>query len=427
MPQTQSLALFEKNPIFRYFISATTVSLLGTNIFDWSIPVYVSHKTGSVGALAMATICLTLPFILMAPLTGFIVDNFNKRKVMLCADIGQVICMLFILIYALSGIESLWPLFVAVFLAKSLMITFETVATFQLIPSLVEQQELAEANTWFLSAQRLIQILGPLAAGAFMSAFGFESCVVLNLMSFGATLYFVLSMKNLNELISSGGKEQKCESLTLRNVVASFRESTGYIWKSPLFRPFVLMMFVWNLSSLMPGTPTIVHYFMQEMKFTSVQYGVVTSLVGVIGIVGFILAGAIYRRYKFQRAFVGSGAWLAGFSTMSVLFLSHPLIMAVLFATSKAGSSVLSMGTFVLRQMNIPYAKMGGVNASLRMFFMSSAPISAGIQGIIIARYGVGTSFAIGAVCLWITMWYALRVAKAYEKCAEKWALGEAA
>src|SRR5689334_18938247 len=129
MPQTKSRSLFDKNPVFRNFIAAVTISLLGSNIFDWAIPVYIASRTDSVTALTLSLVCLQLPFLVMAPFVGFIVDNFNKRRVMLGSDIGQACCMIFLIAYGLSGAESFWPLFVAVFIAKTLMILFETVAT----------------------------------------------------------------------------------------------------------------------------------------------------------------------------------------------------------------------------------------------------------------------------------------------------------
>jgi MFS family permease len=421
MPQKQSRALFEKNPVFRNFISASTISLLGSYIFDFTIPVYIASRTQSITALALSTICLHLPFIVMAPLVGFVVDNFNKRRVMLFSDIGQVTCMIFLILYEAMGIDSLWPLFAAVFIAKTLMILFETVATFQLIPSLVTHQELGEANTWFLSAQRLIQILGPLLAGALFSAVGFSSCIAFNLLSFGATLYFVLSIKNLNELIYKAGAFKEGIPFTPGNVFRHFKDCTTYIWASPLFRPFVLMMFVWNLSSLVPGTPTIIHYFMVDNHFDPVQYALVVAFTNLMGIVGFIAATSIYRKHRFYKSFVGSGKWTVWFSTLSVIFLKYPLMAALFLAISKAGSSVLSMGTFVLRQMNIPSEKMGGVNASLRMFFMSSAPLSSALQGLIILHSGVEGALAMGALSLWVTLWYAKKVAEAYERSPLKW------
>ncbi len=409
-------SLMKRNNVFRYFLTATSVSLLGTSIFDLAIPVYVINTTHDVISLSLTNVALNLPFFLMAPLTGHLVDNFNKRRVMLGSDIGQVVCLVFLLAYLWTGHTTLWPILLTVFVAKTLMILFETVATFQLIPALVDSHDLSEANTWFLSLQRVIQIVGPLLAGILLATSGVRGCVLVNTISFGATLFFVLRMKNLNELIRNNGGFEENHSLSPRAIKNNFFESVKYIWHSPLFKPFVLMMFLWNLSPLLPSTPSMTYYFTQTHQFSEAQYGMIASFFGFVGIIGFLCAGYFYKKYDFSPTFSGSGIWLAGFAAVSLLFLNHPIALAVVFGIGRIGGSVLSMGTFFLRQTNIPKSRMGGVNACLRMFFMSSMPISALLQGYLINHFGVGTSFALGALAIIGTSYYASKTAVAYAK-----------
>jgi hypothetical protein len=78
------------------------------------------------------------------------------------------------------------------------------------------------------------------------------------------------------------------------------------------------------------------------------------------------------------------------------------------------------MGTFVLRQTQIPKAKLGGVNACIRMFFMSAAPLSALLQAFLIDHFGVWVSLVIGAACLWGALWYARAVGLAFRGGGEE-------
>jgi len=408
--------LLQSHSVFRNFLLASTVSLLGSNVFDVAIPVYVAAKTGSVYALAAATVALHLPFFLMAPLTGYLVDNFNKRKIMLYSDLGQVFCLALFIPYELLRWQPLWPLLLTVFIAKTLMILFETVATFQLVPSLVSKKELSNANAWFLSSQRLIQILGPLLAGFLMASFGITSCIAFNILSFGATLYFVLKMKNLNALLGEEKPSGQWRSITLGDIASNFTGSFRFIWSSSVFKPFVIMMFLWNLSSINPNHPTITHYFMIFKSFGAQEFTRVLTLIGTMGIIGFLMAGRVYQRFGFTNSFVGGTLWMAFFSVSSLLFFNDPLSLALGVALSKVGSSLLSMGTFYLRQTHIPKAQMGGINACLRMLFMSATPLSCFIQPILVEHLGSFWSFCFGVICLWATVYYAMSVAKAYQR-----------
>lgn len=407
-------SLLHRNGVFRNFLTATSVSLLGTSIFDLAIPVYVINTTHDVIALSLTNVALNLPFFIMAPVTGHVVDNFNKRRVMLGSDIGQVICLAFLLVYLWMGNTLLWPILLAVFVAKTLMILFETVATFQLIPALVDDRDLNEANTWFLSLQRVIQIAGPLLAGVLLATSGVRGCVLINTLSFGATLYFVLRMKNLNDLIRKHGGFLENPSLSPKAIKKNFFESIKYIWLSPLFKPFIFMMFLWNLSPLLPNTPSMTYYFTQTHHFSETEYGMIASFFGFVGIIGFLGAGYFYKKYDFSTTFSGAGIWLAIFAGFSLLFIPYPIALAVTFGLGRIGGSVLSMGTFFLRQTHIPKSKMGGVNACLRMFFMSSIPLSAFLQGYLITHFGIGTSFTLGVAAIVGTSYYAWKTAVAY-------------
>jgi MFS family permease len=221
-------------------------------------------------------------------------------------------------------------------------------------------------------------------------------------------------MKNLNSLLGEENSNGHWRTITLGDIASNFTDSLQFIWKSPVFKPFVAMMFLWNLSSINPNHPTVTHYFTILKKFSPEQYGVVLSLFGALGIVGFIFSGFLYRRVGFLRAFSGAGLWLAALASLSLFFFDKPVYLAMGLAISKMGSSVLSMGTFYLRQTHVPRARMGGVNSCLRMLFMSATPVSCLIQPYLVEGLGSFVSFVFGGACLWATAWFSVRVAKNY-------------
>ncbi|MBM4304768.1 MAG: MFS transporter [Deltaproteobacteria bacterium] len=407
-------SLISRNPIFRNFLAASSISLLGNNIFDIAIPLYIVQKNPDPVLLSLGTLALTLPFFLMAPITGFTADNFDKRKVMLASDLGQIASLILLLILDHYSQSQFWPVLGIIFIAKTLMITFETVATFQLVPALVVERDLNEANSWFLSSQRLIQILGPLIAGILMSVSGIRLCILINIFSFIATLFFVLRAKNLNKLIDGDSIVSHRRKMTVGGVIDSFIESVQYVWSSKLFHPFILMMFVWNISSLVPNTPSFVYYFNVEKQFNSTEYGMVTALFGFFGIVGYLISGRLYEKFFFYKPFVLGAAYFATLGCLSLFFFDKPYFLAIVFGLSRIGSSIVTMGTFYLRQTTIPRNKMGGVNSALRMFFMSSAPLAALLQGFLIKYFNVKTSFFVGGVFLLLAFFYSKKVAVAY-------------
>jgi len=177
-------------------------------------------------------------------------------------------------------------------------------------------------------------------------------------------------------------------------------------------------MFLWNLSSINRNHPTIAHYFSVLQGFNPQEFGTVVSIFGVLGILGFILSGAWYRRWGFSLALSSGVLWLAAVPTLSLLLFNHPWIFAISLAFGRIGGSVLSMGTFYIRQTFIPKERMGGVNACLRMVFMSSTPITCLVQPLLVEKLGSWSSFLFGVLCLWGTVFFALKVGKNYSLSA---------
>lgn len=406
MAARQGPSFLERNPLFRKFIVASTLSLLGTSVFDVVFPLYVWNRTHSAFDLAMANFALLLPYLVAAPITGYSVDHLDRRKLLLFSDGASVVLLVFFLLYDLTGASSLGPIFATVFFLKTCAILFETVTTFQLIPALVRPADLPSANSWFLSSLRIVQVVGPAMGGGLMAMFGIRACVVANVASFAVTLYFVSKSTELGRVLRESEPTGR-PRLSVGAVATDFVENLTFVLRSPLFRAFVPLMFLWNLSPLIPSTPTLAYYFTVKRGMSPFEYGMVVSGIGVCGIIGYAFASYLYDRRGFAAVFVGSALFQAAVGTLALFFYAFPTVFASLFAVSRAGSSVLNMGTFLLRQTRIAKSRAGSVNTALRMLFMSAAPTSALMQGFLLEKVGVGFALVLGAACLWGTFHYA--------------------
>ncbi len=419
MPSYLLRSLPGRNPRFRQFLTASTVSLVGSNIFDIAMPLYVLQKTGSVIALGFVSMAIHLPHFLMAPVTGYLSDHSQKRNSLLLADVGQVLLLLLLSSYIAADWTPLWPLLLLVFGIKSLMLVFENISQFQMIPALSGAGDLTAGNTWFLSLHRVIQIVGPLAGGVLMHFVGIQSCIWVNIASFIATLHFSWSFRNLDSVLS-GNRSVPTERHSLSAVGHRFRNSLRFIWASPVFHPFILLMFLWNLSPLVLNSPSLTYYFTVTRQFSAAQYGLVISSFGLIGILGFLCSPWLYSRFPFSRVFEGSAFIQALFGSLCLPFFGYPLMVGACFGFSRTGSSVLSMGSYLIRQTRVPRDQNGAINASLRMFFMAAAPASSLLQGWMIDRFGVSASMGFGAVCLWGCWWYSRALAISFEQAEVK-------
>jgi len=134
------------------FIGLVLTHVLGTfndNILRWlTVPVAAPllcarAEEGTILAVSLGGLCLTLPFLLFMPIAGWLADRFRKRTVILACKLAELILMVLAVFVLLYG--TLWMLFVVVFLLGTQAALFGP-AKFGCIPEMLPTRLLSKAN-----------------------------------------------------------------------------------------------------------------------------------------------------------------------------------------------------------------------------------------------------------------------------------------
>ena len=155
-----------RNPRFRRLWISQFVSGLG----DWLvigllIPLVNSLSGGSSFAVAGILIAKILPALFLSSVTGVFVDRFDRRKVMIVTDLTRAVLAL-----GLMFTNSLAAIYLIVFLMETASLFFVP-AKNALIPYLVDEDELAEANGLSYTTQQASMLIGLSASAAILAAF----------------------------------------------------------------------------------------------------------------------------------------------------------------------------------------------------------------------------------------------------------------
>jgi dTMP kinase len=147
---------------FSKLLVAQTVSSFGDWVGFVAVTALVASKGGTAGAYAVAGVMVArmLPAILFGPLAGAIVDRFNRKTLMITADVSRGA------LYALMPfLGPLWAIFMISFVIECLSLLW-TPARDASLPKLVPRRQLANAN-----ALGLITTYGTLPLGGLVFAF----------------------------------------------------------------------------------------------------------------------------------------------------------------------------------------------------------------------------------------------------------------
>lgn len=152
-----------KVPFFTIW-TGQAFSLLGSMLVSFSLVWYLTKTTGSATVLATASLVGLLPQVLLGPLSGTLVDRWNRRLVMMVADsfIALVTALLAVLFW--SGRVEIWHIYTLMAL-RSIAGSFHWPAMQASTTLMVPDEHLARIQGLNQMLQGLMNILSaPLGA-----------------------------------------------------------------------------------------------------------------------------------------------------------------------------------------------------------------------------------------------------------------------
>jgi predicted MFS family arabinose efflux permease len=162
---------------------------------DWfAIVALLGLALEVTGSPAVASLMLVLqsgPFFLASPIAGMLADRFDRRRLMIGADLTRVIvCLGFLLARDAS---SLWIAFGCVALLSVGAAVFEPTSSAAL-PNLVDAVDLATANTLNGAAWGTMAAVGAAAGGLVAAALGRDAAFVLDAASFAVSAALIMGI-----------------------------------------------------------------------------------------------------------------------------------------------------------------------------------------------------------------------------------------
>src|SRR5690349_10866984 len=135
--------LLRRNPDLKFLWWGQIVSQLG----DWfnAIALYslLYELTGSATSVAVLMVLQFLPASIITPFAGVVIDRFDRRKIMIAADVIRGVVVLGLLFVRTPG--TVWIAYVVIAAAVGATGFFEP-AKSSTLPSIVAREDLVTAN-----------------------------------------------------------------------------------------------------------------------------------------------------------------------------------------------------------------------------------------------------------------------------------------
>ena len=372
------------------------VSLVGSALVQFALVWYVTKETGSAAVLATATTAAIVPNILLGPFVGALVDRWNRKLVMIIADLVVALATVVLAVLFATGAIQIWHI-IAILLTRSAAGVFQGPARTAATTLMVPKEHLSRLGGINQAVDGMINVFSPALGALLLAVLPMQGVLAVDIV----TAAIAISMLIFFVKVPQPTTKPKLDKVTPRSLLADVRDAARYIVTWPGLFLLILMASLLNMF-LAPGgnlLPLHVTTFFgkgaQELAWMQVA-------MGAGGIVGGLLLGVwggFKRRvWTVLMGILGIGAGMLTFGLIPANRFTWSLVslgMVGLMASFANGS----LGP--LLQTKVPPEVQGRVFMLLSSLTLAMMPIGLFLSAPIADNFGTQVSYIVGgAACL---------------------------
>jgi len=306
-------------------------------------------------ALACVAASEYVSAFLFSFVAGVLTDRFNKKKLMIYADLGRAIAVFTLPIASLYGHISTMHLVLVGIVLGSLGVLFDPclVAT---IPVLTDERSLLQATNGLIDfTKRLARALGPAIAGLLASFVAIHFLFSLNAISFlisTAGILYVSSQVDIEDINKRASDERGLFWGELLGALRLIKTHAILAWEFGSF-------FFANIAYALIYTTGLPLLAKERFGNNIAAYGLLISIYGVVSIIANLIEGNRKIRKPALTVFRAYALWGLGFS---ILALAPNIVLAgfgLAVAAISAPAVFITIVTMV--QRDIPETDTGKV------------------------------------------------------------------
>jgi MFS family permease len=261
--------------------SSQAVSSLGTAMTSFALIIWVYSQKGTASSITLLSICSLVPSILFSFVAGTLADRWDKKRIMLLADLLAAVGTVTVLVLYRTSNLQIWHLYSINFLL-SFMNAFQSPAAYVATTLLVPKEQYVRVSGLYALSGSVVTILAP-ALGSVLLAFGgLELVLLVDLVAFAVAfttlLMFIKIPKIANKVVDA--KESFLKSCAAG--IHFLREH------SALLRIILFFAFV-NFIAKMGSYGMLSALILGRANGDQVSLGVVQAAVGIGMLAGSVL------------------------------------------------------------------------------------------------------------------------------------------
>ncbi len=381
-----------------------TISVFGSQVTLLALPlVAVITLKATAVQMGILTAAGTISWLLIGLFAGVWVDRLRRRPILIAADTGRALLLIFVPIAALLRILNIEELYVIAFLVGALTVFFG-VAYPSFLPSVVQREQLVEGNSKMEVSRSIAQIAGPGLGGFLVQIFTAPFAIVVDVISFVISAVFLCLIR-----VPESPPKPVAQRQSMRKEII---EGLHLVLENPLLRAMAFATATFNLFAAVTEAVYIL-YATRQLGISPSALGLIFAVAGPGALFGAVTAPWFSRRFGVGPTIAGS-LFLLGIGSLFVPLAGGSLIAAILILALSQfllgfALPIYDVNVISLAQGITPERFLGRMNASTRFIYAGVGPIGAFIGGILGGTIGLRPTLLVAALgalfgFLWILL-----------------------
>lgn len=376
---------------YRLLVSGAIVSLLGDGFYFIALAWQVYDISNVPTALSLVGMAGTIPMVALVLVGGALSDRFDRRKLMIGADLLRAAAIGTMAVLSITGVIELWHLVGLVVFVGAGQAFFNPAST-ALMPDLLPADQLPGANAFSAMYRPMVaRLIGPAIAGFVVAAAGPG-------VAFGVDAASFLVSAAAVSAIRARPSRRPTEDHGPRKIIDDVREGLRYvkgqpwIWATLLSAMLSLLVFLGPMEVLVP------YLVRNRLNLGPESLGAIFAAGGVGSMLMAIGVGSLGQPKR--RVTVMYASWSLGVLLIAVYGLMSSLWQAVL--ASFVLSAAFELGSVIwttMLQQRVPRELLGRVASLDWMMSTGLVPVSFALTGPAAAIFGP-TETIVGAAVI---------------------------
>ena len=159
------------------------ISVLASSMTGFGLTIWMYQQTKSATAMGLMQVAFIVPFLLLSPIAGVMIDRHNRKLMMMVSDLAAGLSTLVLMILFATGHIQFWYLYFAQVI-NGIGNTFQWPAYSSAISSMIPKEQYGRANGLMSLIETGPGVLAPLLAGSLLPYIKIQGIMLIDVVTF---------------------------------------------------------------------------------------------------------------------------------------------------------------------------------------------------------------------------------------------------